>query len=109
MKRISLPSQPQPEALISILKNTVSGKLSYYVNYKNNQVEIIIKKSPFMAAFISTKNNQIIIEGMFPSHFISSIASFFSITYLNLHTYLKNPWHKLETELANVIEHNYKP
>ncbi len=107
MKITTLKTPPATAELAAVLQKEFSGKYSFRVFGIGKEKSIIVGKSAFVGAQISTSENEITIEGVQPS-IAAVLFSFFLQLFAGLAApFTRKPWRNLEKELGLFLQHTY--
>jgi hypothetical protein len=114
MKISITKTPPSMKEMAEILEQQFSGQYSYELFGLWNDKSIIIRKSTFVGAQISKRENEFTIEGTSPSittSIISILAPLFAgVAAPGSHLwalFFRSPWRKLETEIGIFLKHKY--
>ncbi len=101
----TLKRPPQLKELCQVLKEEFPSTYTCKIFDAGSEQSIIVKKSTLTGVQIATRENEIVVDGTFPS----VTTSFFSalISALGIWMMPWNSWWKFENEIATALKRRY--
>ena len=108
MKKIEVKGAPSYEELIGNLKRELSNKYAYDLFGLGSEKSIIVRKSPFVGAQISKRENGFSIQALMPLSVTNWFLSLFLSLYASGAMFMwTSPYKKLENEIALFLKNRY--
>lgn len=107
MKIITSKMTPSTKEMAGILKREFSDRYSYKLFGLSNDKSIIVWKSTFVGTQISKRENEITIEGIYPSITTSYFSVLTNIILGGGIPLFHSSWRKLEKEIGAFLKQKY--
>lgn len=107
MKLLTSKMPPSTNELVEILKREFSDRYTYEMFGLGNEKSILVKKSFFVGAQISKRENEFMIDGIHPSISSSLIALLLQVLGSLYILFSPSPYRKLEKEIGVFLKQKF--
>lgn len=107
MNLLTSKTPPSANELIEILKREFSDQYTYQIFGIGNEKSILVKKSFFVGAQISKRENEFTIDGIHPSVSSSLIALLLQVLGNLYILFSPSPYRKFEKEIGLFLKRKY--
>lgn len=109
MKKVEVKKTPSYEEILGNLERDLSGKYVYTLFGLGSEKSIIVRKSRFVGAQISKRENGLSIQALMPLSITNWFISLFLSLYASGAMFMwTSPYKKLENEIALFLRKRYE-